>query len=1144
MNFISKRRGLSIVENRLFLKFSILFFLILVFSFNVVAITEVNSASPIINILFNEPINPDSVIAHVVCLETEGLCYNIYRSGNVTQTPPMVVEVENNGYNVVYHLGLLPNDNYTFHTTVEDLVGNSESHFVDFMVNAPMMDISVVLPNNGWSSEIPFTAVISPEYNNSDCWRFPGTEFRPLTFEPEYAFNFTNIVNGARRYYIYNVTNNPNTNNFEVGQSLPFYVACNDNDERYGWADLTVYWDTTAPVYSLEFSANPLTDLSYRFVDITVTSLYSNGEGADEIGCEIATLINDSTNVTSPVFVPFDSVGVDIGVIDDYSRTNTHKLDFTNISTDDFSVHDYQYKIRCRNKAGTFGNNITEDLIVHLSPDFTITKIFPPNYVNLAVIPVEVGTSVQTLWCNISNEDFNELMIINDTTNKTHYYSLSAPSNDGSYDYEIYCKSAFGSYKQSTISFTVDRIPPNVSIDTNDYSCSLTRLSFKLNADDALSGFSHFNYTITGPNSEIITSDLTSDTTIEYSHTLIENETYTVKVIAFDKAGNPSSLVTKTIVATGSDLVECDTTSPTISFIDEKQPGTTIVNVTCTDSQSGCKDSFDYSLLTNISADCTYLTTGSWSTTTQFSIGENTKFCIRARDYNDNEREEDEIITVTFNVSTHCSNGLIDFDESDVDCGGIECFSCDAGSACSSDSDCSVGWCNNGVCDTPLCDDTILNGLETDVDCGGDCEGCEINETCILNDDCLSFWCDEEACAASSCDDYVVNGFETDVDCGGPNCMPCDNGQDCFEDSDCVSDYCNYGVCEQMIPIDPIDDDKELDILSLILLILGILFILGGVGYILYEHYYINSKKEVISGTTRVIHPVKHKLSPEELKRLRKKRAMMKDKFKKRSSSMKDKFSTKLSTFEEETEETKSKKDKEESDRTRKVMEDISKLSRKDSESKKEYDKLDKGLKGDYVALGDLKKNVNNKLKNDPKFDDKVAEDVFAALDKMQSKVEKKTKKDDEGYNDSNKTYVTENDFKELDDAIKKSKEKEVVSEEVINSKRDKAETAEQTSEEAFSALEGIASASKTRNKSNKTSSPTRKMFDSDDLVELFRRQELDTNVFKVILSELLNSNKLTKSDVSGIVFKLLEQKLLEKDVAHKILKDLKLIRE
>lgn len=74
------------------------------------------------------------------------------------------------------------------------------------------------------------------------------------------------------------------------------------------------------------------------------------------------------------------------------------------------------------------------------------------------------------------------------------------------------------------------------------------------------------------------------------------------------------------------------------------------------------------------------------------------------------------------------------------------------------------------------CQDGILNGEETDVDCGG--------PTC-------------EACApAPSCTDGILNGEETDVDCGGGVCSTCDDGQGCGSGLDCTNGVCTDGSCQ------------------------------------------------------------------------------------------------------------------------------------------------------------------------------------------------------------------------------------------------------------------------------------------------------------------------------------------------------------
>ena len=52
--------------------------------------------------------------------------------------------------------------------------------------------------------------------------------------------------------------------------------------------------------------------------------------------------------------------------------------------------------------------------------------------------------------------------------------------------------------------------------------------------------------------------------------------------------------------------------------------------------------------------------------------------------------------------ATTCGNGVLDGDESDRDCGGGSCGSCQSGAACTSNGDCMYGGCNSGgVCGAP-----------------------------------------------------------------------------------------------------------------------------------------------------------------------------------------------------------------------------------------------------------------------------------------------------------------------------------------------------------------------------------------------------------------------------------------------------------
>jgi hypothetical protein len=173
-----------------------------------------------------------------------------------------------------------------------------------------------------------------------------------------------------------------------------------------------------------------------------------------------------------------------------------------------------------------------------------------------------------------------------------------------------------------------------------------------------------------------------------------------------------------------------------------------------------------------------------------------------------------------------CDNQKKDGDETDVDCGGATCPN-----RCAVEQQCQVGTdCADGVCDeqaTPkvcllhTCTDTVQNGDETDVDCGGSCapnSQCADTEKCVADTDCQSGFCNESVtpsiCESAECNDGVLNGSETAVDCGG-TCKACADGQACMVAADCTS--VNYGQVDgglQCIPAtctDTIQNQGETD---------------------------------------------------------------------------------------------------------------------------------------------------------------------------------------------------------------------------------------------------------------------------------------------------------------------------------------------
>ena len=147
-----------------------------------------------------------------------------------------------------------------------------------------------------------------------------------------------------------------------------------------------------------------------------------------------------------------------------------------------------------------------------------------------------------------------------------------------------------------------------------------------------------------------------------------------------------------------------------------------------------------------------------------------------------------------------CADGVMNQDETDRDCGGSVCPGCGPSLMCDGDSDCLSNICDGptGLCNAPGCGDMVMNGEETDLDCGGSmCIGCAVDDVCVLPRDCLSGVCTAGACVAPTCADGVANGDETDIDCGGSStCDRCPDGRLCPNGvSDCMTGICTSGRC-------------------------------------------------------------------------------------------------------------------------------------------------------------------------------------------------------------------------------------------------------------------------------------------------------------------------------------------------------------
>ena len=160
--------------------------------------------------------------------------------------------------------------------------------------------------------------------------------------------------------------------------------------------------------------------------------------------------------------------------------------------------------------------------------------------------------------------------------------------------------------------------------------------------------------------------------------------------------------------------------------------------------------------------------------------------------------QKNEMITPMFSLllgkSVNCSDSVFNGDETDIDCGGSCPLKCGTGNSCIGSTDCISGVCTSDICQAPTCADGVLNGDESDLDCGGSCPGkCADGNGCTGSTDCISGVCTSDVCQIPTCTDGVLNGDESYVDCGGavcPNCVACNDNRDCSAEESCVENIC------------------------------------------------------------------------------------------------------------------------------------------------------------------------------------------------------------------------------------------------------------------------------------------------------------------------------------------------------------------
>ncbi len=280
------------------------------------------------------------------------------------------------------------------------------------------------------------------------------------------------------------------------------------------------------------------------------------------------------------------------------------------------------------------------------------------------------------------------------------------------------------------------------------------------------------------------------------------NGTHTVSVECEDLKKEKKSLtVTFTV----------DDSPPVMEFVDDDGE-TTCVNASLkakwkgSDVQSGIKQ-YEYMVLDKRAGRPIIPWTEStvsdeWVRIEDLNLSNGVSYAVSVRPYNG----------LTVAGSAKESNGIIvdatrckkDCAPNDAACKPLptcqEQGNCPKDTVCKDNSDCRSRYCSPATkkCAEPSCSDTVRNGDESDVDCGGSCRPCAIGKGCSSKDaNCGSGNCANGKCSEPDpCKNRKLDAVETDIDCGGRCVARCGIDDQCEGDLDCEDSLsCVDNVC-------------------------------------------------------------------------------------------------------------------------------------------------------------------------------------------------------------------------------------------------------------------------------------------------------------------------------------------------------------